>query len=93
MAGFPQSSGIRRTVAAHREGSDGWSTAPDQVDEEQSQITIYCWSISHLNTYVVRFPSLEHMGEAIDGLRKKRVEERAARRLARAQRQEEGSAQ
>ncbi|MFD4135310.1 hypothetical protein [Streptomyces goshikiensis] len=42
---------------------------------------------------MVRFPSLEHMGEAIDGLWKKRVEERAARRLARAQRQEEGSAQ
>ncbi|MGW9677511.1 hypothetical protein ACWGUN_30790 [Streptomyces koyangensis] len=42
---------------------------------------------------LVRFPSLEHMREAIEELRKKRAEERAARRLARAQRQEEGSAQ
>jgi hypothetical protein len=41
----------------------------------------------------VRFPSLEHMREAIEELRKKRAEERAAHRLARAQRQEEGSAQ
>ncbi|MFF3177740.1 hypothetical protein ACFVQ0_34555 [Streptomyces sp. NPDC057900] len=42
---------------------------------------------------LVRFPSLEHMREAIEDLRKKRAEERAARRLARAQRPEEGSAQ
>ncbi|MGW5003056.1 hypothetical protein ACWEP8_35990 [Streptomyces hydrogenans] len=42
---------------------------------------------------LVRFPSLEHMREAIEELRKKRAEERAARRLARAQRKEEGSAQ
>ncbi|MFJ9412419.1 hypothetical protein [Streptomyces sp. NPDC101393] len=42
---------------------------------------------------LVRFPSLEHMREAIEELRKKRAEARAARRLARAQRQEEGSAQ
>ncbi|WP_327259780.1 MULTISPECIES: hypothetical protein [unclassified Streptomyces] len=41
---------------------------------------------------LVRFPSLEHMREAIEKLRKKRAEERAARRLARAQRQEEGTA-
>ncbi|MFD5936967.1 hypothetical protein [Streptomyces sp. NPDC060333] len=42
---------------------------------------------------LVRFPSLEHMREAIEELRKKRAEERAERRLARARRQEEGSAQ
>lgn len=42
---------------------------------------------------LVRFPSLDHMREAIEELRKKRAEDRAARRLARAQRQEEGSAQ
>ncbi|WP_078948049.1 hypothetical protein [Streptomyces griseus] len=42
---------------------------------------------------LVRFPSLEHMREAIEELRKQRAEERAARRLARAQRQEEGTAQ
>ncbi|MGK5629164.1 hypothetical protein [Streptomyces sp. URMC 123] len=42
---------------------------------------------------LVRFPSLEHMREAIEKLRKKRAEERAARRLARAQRQEKGSVQ
>ncbi|MFC8201762.1 hypothetical protein ACFUTV_41250 [Streptomyces sp. NPDC057298] len=42
---------------------------------------------------LVRFPSLEHMREAIEELRQKRAQERAARRLARAQRQEEGTAQ
>ncbi|MCX4451738.1 hypothetical protein [Streptomyces sp. NBC_01789] len=42
---------------------------------------------------LVRFPSLEKMREAIEELRKKRSEERAARRLARALRQEEGLAQ
>lgn len=42
---------------------------------------------------LVRFPSLEHMREAIEELRKQRAEERAARRLARAQRKEEGTAQ
>ncbi|MEV8347380.1 hypothetical protein [Streptomyces niveus] len=42
---------------------------------------------------LVRFPSLEHMREAIEDLRKERAEERAERRLARVRRQEEGSAQ
>ncbi|MEO3977987.1 hypothetical protein [Streptomyces sp. CAU 1734] len=42
---------------------------------------------------LVRFPSLEHMREEIEALRTKRVEDRAARRLARAQRQERGTAQ
>lgn len=42
---------------------------------------------------LVRFPSLEHMREAIEELRKKRAEDRAERRLARARRQEEGTAQ
>ncbi|MGW7230627.1 hypothetical protein [Streptomyces cyaneofuscatus] len=42
---------------------------------------------------LVRFPSLDHMREAIEELRKKRAEERAARRMAREQRQQEGSAQ
>ncbi|MFC7934378.1 hypothetical protein [Streptomyces cinereoruber] len=41
---------------------------------------------------LVRFPSLEHMREAIEELRKQRSEERAARRLARAQRLEKGTA-
>lgn len=42
---------------------------------------------------LVRFPSLEHMREAIEELRKKRAEERVERRLARARRQEEESVQ
>lgn len=41
---------------------------------------------------LVRFPSLEHMREAIEELRKQRSAERAERRLARAQRQEKGTA-
>ncbi|MFF4402683.1 hypothetical protein [Streptomyces sp. NPDC001480] len=36
---------------------------------------------------LVRFPSLEHMRQAIDALRKKRAEERAERRQVTAQRQ------
>ncbi|TJZ95311.1 hypothetical protein FCI23_52320 [Actinacidiphila oryziradicis] len=39
---------------------------------------------------LVRFPSLESMRQAIEKLRQERAEERAVRRLERAQRQEEG---
>ncbi|GAA1924355.1 hypothetical protein [Streptantibioticus ferralitis] len=42
---------------------------------------------------LVRFPSLEHMRQAIEELREQRAAERAVRRLKRAQRQEEGEPQ
>ncbi|GGO60269.1 hypothetical protein [Streptomyces lasiicapitis] len=41
---------------------------------------------------LVRFPSLEHMRQAIEEVREQRARERAARRLAREQRLEEGDA-
>ncbi|MEV8537285.1 hypothetical protein [Streptomyces sp. NPDC051211] len=42
---------------------------------------------------LVRFPSLDHMRQAIAELRAERAKERAARRLSRAKRTEEGTAQ